>query len=196
MRIIRNVLPLALAITISLGLPHLAKAVPLTTLDFYQTGDNHDLGTVYYGIPSGDAARTTYTNRLISLAPGTTGYPADGQTYTRSLNDPLASVYPAAVFALNGSSTSINLGTLGTYTYLFAKYDGPNGGAEVWYVGNLSGTITIPANGLYENDYQYGLSGWTLFTGGPVTVPDGGTTLMLWGSAVIGLGLFRRFVTR
>jgi hypothetical protein len=150
---------------------------------------------VYSGIPSGDAARTAYTNRLISLAPGTTGYVADGQTYTRSLDDPLAGVYPTAVFGVNGSGTSINLGALGTYTYLFAKYDGPNGGAEVWYVGNLSGTITIPANGLYENNYQYGLSGWTLFTGGAGSVPDGGSTLMLLGSALCGLGLLR-FVTR
>lgn len=172
-----------------------------TTLDFYQAGDTHDLGTVYVGIPSGDADRTSYTNYLLSLAPGTgIGSPvpgAGGQDYTRSLINPLGS-YPTAVFGMNGQAgnNSVNLGAMGTYTYLFAKYDGPNAGAEVWYVGNLSGVITIPQNGLYEDDYQYGLSGWTLFTGGPSTVPDGGTTLMLLGSALGGLGLVRRFFLR
>lgn len=177
-----------------------------TTLDFYQTGDTHDLGTVYYGIPSGDQDRTNYVNYLITLATGT-GNPGPnpnpvpglyGQSYTRSFNNPLGS-YPTAVFALNGQAgdNTVNLGALGTYTYLFGKYDGPNGGAEVWYVGNLSGVITIPTNGLYENNYQYGLSGWTLFTGtGTPSVPDGGSTLMLLGSALGGLGLVRRFFVR
>ena len=176
--------------------PSIARA---TTLDFYQAGDTHDLGSIYYGIPSGDADRTAYTNYLKSLAPGTgIGSPvpgAGGQSYTRSLNNPLGA-YPQAVWALNGTGNSINLGALGTYTYLFAKYDGPNAGSEVWYVGNLSGVITIPTNGLYENGYQYGLSGWTLFTGGATSVPDGGTTLMLLGSALGGIGLVRRFLSR
>ena len=176
-----------------------------TTLDFYQAGDTHDLGSVYFGIPSGDADRELYTNYLISLPPGT-GNPgpnpmpvpgAGGQSYTRSLNNPLGGNYPGAHFALNGGTNTVNLGAMGTYTYLFAKYDGPNGGSEVWYVGNLSGIITIPTNGLYENGYQYGLSGWTLFTGGGVpNVPDGGATLMLLGSALGGVGLLRRFLSR
>src|SRR5207237_478008 len=72
---------------------------------------------------------------------------------------------PQAVLAghVNGTSTTINLGT-GLYTYLFAKYDGPNYGSEVWYVGDLSGIITIPATA-----GGYGLSGWQLFGPG-VTV--------------------------
>jgi hypothetical protein len=46
-------------------------------------GDGNDLGQVLFGIPSGDADRTQYVNTLISLAPGTTGFPADGQIYNR-----------------------------------------------------------------------------------------------------------------
>ena len=114
-------------------------------------GDGHELGFVNYGIPSGDSDRLTYVNHLIGMALGTTEQ-ALGQTFTRS--DHAFSLLPTAVFALNGTSTSIDLGAGGTYTYLFAKYDGPNYGSEVWYVGDLSGIITIPATA-----GGYGLSG-------------------------------------
>jgi len=149
-------------------------------------GDEHELGFVEFGIPSGDQDRTDYVNHLIGMALGTTDQ-ALGQTFTRSNNDfgPL----PTAVFALNGTSTSINLGAGGTYSYLFAKYDGPNYGSEVWYVGDLSGIITIPATA-----GGYGLSGWTLFGPGGQGVPDGGTTAMLLGTALGALGMARRFL--
>jgi protein with PEP-CTERM/exosortase system signal len=151
-------------------------------------GDTHELGFVEFGIPSGDQDRTNYVNHLIGMALGTTDQ-ALGQTFTRSNNDfgPL----PTAVFALNGTSTSINLGAGGTYSYLFAKYDGPNYGSEVWYVGDLSGIITIPATA-----GGYGLSGWTLFGPGGQGVPDGGTTAMLLGTALGALGMARRYIKR
>ena len=151
-------------------------------------GDAHELGFVQFGIPSGDSDRLTYVNHLIGMALGTTDT-ADGQIYTRSNNDfgPLA---PAAFTGVNGTGTSINLGTGGTFVYLFAKYDGPNYGSEVWYVGDLSGIITIPATA-----GGYGLSGWTLF-GTAGTVPDGGTTAMLLGAALGSLGMARRFLKR
>jgi hypothetical protein len=149
-------------------------------------GDSQELGKVFFGIPSGDDARTTYVNHLIGMALGTSDV-ADGQTYFRSNNS--FSPLPTAVFALNGTSTTIDLGS-GLYTYLFAKYDGPNYGSEVWYVGNLSGIITIPATG-----GGYGLSGWTLFgPGGTPGVPDGGATVMLLGAALGALGMARRYI--
>jgi hypothetical protein len=149
-------------------------------------GDAQELGFVQFGIPSGDDARTTYVNHLIGMALGTSDV-ADGQTYFRSNNS--FSPLPTAVFALNGTSTTIDLGS-GLYTYLFAKYDGPNYGSEVWYVGNLSGIITIPATG-----GGYGLSGWTLFgPGGTPGVPDGGATVMLLGAALGALGMARRYI--
>jgi hypothetical protein len=149
-------------------------------------GDAHELGFVNFGIPSGDQDRTNYVNHLIGMALGSQD-DAFGQHFTRSNNDfgPL----PTAVFALNGTGTSINLGAAGTYTYLFAKYDGPNYGSEVWYVGDLSGIITIPATA-----GGYGLSGWTLFGPGTPGVPDGGTTAMLLGAALSVLGVARRYI--
>jgi hypothetical protein len=152
-------------------------------------GDSQELGFVDRGLPAGDAARTLFVNTMIGLALNGSTHVIIGphdNLITRSNNDfgPL----PTAVFALNGSTTTIDLGT-GLYSYLYAKYDGPNYGAEVWYVGNLSGSITIPATG-----GGYGLSGWTLFGPGGVQVPDGGATVMLLGAALGALGIARRFL--
>jgi hypothetical protein len=154
-------------------------------------GDAQELGFVNFGIPSGDGDRTAYVNHLIAMGLGTTDQ-ALGQTFTRSNHDfgPL----PTAVFALKQdfvnppTTVTINLGT-GLYTYLFAKYDGPNYGSEVWYVGNLSGNITIPGFA-----GRYGLSGYTLFGPGGQGVPDGGTTAMLLGAALSVLGVARRYI--
>jgi hypothetical protein len=167
-------------------------------------GDANDLGQVLFGIPSGDDDRTNYVNHLIDLAPGTTGDMALGQTFNRSLKNPGPGFpnYPDAVSfgpSGNGVGTSIDLGDGTLYSYLFAKYDGPNAGAEVWYVGGMSGTITIPALGLAGQEAnEYGLSGWTLFGPGgtPPGVPDGGATVMLLGAALGSLGMARRFLKR
>ena len=153
-------------------------------------GDDHEIGFVEFGIPSGDQDRLNYVNHLIGMALGSQD-DFLGQHFTRSNNDfgPL----PPAVLAghVNGTSTSIDLGAGGLYTYLFAKYDGPNYGSEVWYVGDLSGVITIPATA-----GRYGLSGWMLFGPGSQGVPDGGTTAMLLGAALSALGVARRYILR
>jgi PEP-CTERM motif len=151
-------------------------------------GDTYDLGSILYGIPSGDANRAAYVNELISLAPGTTNFfdPVTAQTYNRSLSL-YGAPYPAAVFALNGTGTSINLGVNG-YQYLFAKYDGPNAGSEVWDVNGLTGTITIPAVGLVGQNY--GLSGWTLFNPGPI--PEPGTVGLVALGALGLIGVLRK----
>jgi len=157
-------------------------------------GDTNTLGYVYYGIPSGDADRSTYVNDLVAFynsgcASGTDCGNAHGQDYFMVNGSPHFGALLAgtvAVAAHGTNATGINLGVMGTYTYLFAKYDGPNQGSVVWYVGNLQGLIDIPSewNG-------YGLSGWTLFT---ASVPDGGATVMLLGAALGALGMVRRYL--
>ena len=173
-----------------LGLGHNASATPhaMPPSISLAIGDGHELGFVNFGIPSGDADRLNYVNHLIGMALGSED-DAFGQHFTRSNN--AFGQLPQAVLAghVNGTSTSINLGAGGLYTYLFAKYDGPNYGSEVWYVGDLSGIIEIPATA-----GGYGLSGWTLFGTGVPGVPDGGITAMLLGMALGALGLARRFL--
>ncbi len=146
-------------------------------------GDAHELGFVDFGIPSGDADRTNYVNHLIGMALGTSDS-ALGQSFTRSTNG--FGTLPTAVFDSNGTSTTIDLGT-GLYSYLFAKYDGPNYGSEVWYVGDLSGIITIPAFG-----DKYGLSGWTLFGPTPTRETPEPQTLALLGLGLLAAAFVRR----
>jgi len=164
-----------------LAFSHHAGAVALSI------HDSHELGFVLYGIPSGDADRTLYVNHLINQTLGTTDL-ADGQTYTRSTR--VFSPLDAAVWNSNGTGTNVNVGT-GGFEYLFAKYDGPNYGSEVWYIGGLTGTITIPAAA-----GGYGLSGWTLFTPGGAQVPDGGSTVILLGLALTGVMVVRTRLQR
>jgi hypothetical protein len=159
-------------------------------LDF---NDSRDLGVVLFGIPSGDQDREDYVNHLIDMALNSSDS-FQGQTFFRSGNDPAGGNYPDAIFDHNGTgNTDIDLGT-GGFLYLFAKYDGPNAGSEVWYVGGLTGLIDIPAVGLVGQNY--GLSGWTLFNPGETQVPDGGTTAALLGAALAGVSLLRRYIKR
>jgi VPDSG-CTERM motif len=161
-------------------------------------GDGNDLGIVMFGIPSGDADRTSYVNHLIDMAPGTSDS-FSGQSFQRSSNNPGPGFpnYPTAVFSHNGTpgDNSVDLGDGTLYSYLFAKYDGKNAGSEVWYVGGLSGVITIPQDGLAADvaaEHGYGLSGWTLFgPGGNTNTPDAGTTAALLGLGLSGLAALR-----
>jgi hypothetical protein len=170
-----------------LAFTHNANATALTIEDGYTIGE------VFFGIPSGDVDRQTYVNDVVyAYNLGLPAYAAHGQTYTMFNLGTYGTSLPNAIWALNsvGGSNSFSWATAGTYNYLFAKYDGPNQGSVVWYVGNLT-SFTIPTqwNG-------YGLSGWTLFGPGGAGAPDGGTTVMLLGAALGALGMARRFLKR
>jgi hypothetical protein len=160
-----------------------------TTLGF---NDQYVVGTITPGAPADPADVATYINFMTGLTPGDSGT-FSGQTITRSTNLfgslPQASAVGAVASAAPGMTT-INLNAIGgTFTYLFAKYDGPNDNSVVWNISGLTGILTIPTFG----PLGYGLSGWILF--GPTgTVPDGGTTVMLLGAALGALGMARRYL--
>jgi hypothetical protein len=157
-------------------------------------GDEKDLGQILPASPSGDQDRTDYVNHLISLAPNTTGDTFQGQTFDRSFVNagPGFPNYPTAVFDHNGTGTSVDLGNGTLFSYLFVKYDDTTGGAEVWYVGGLSGTVTIPDAGPLGHEFP--LSDWTLFGPGATNTPDGGTSAALFGLGLASLaGLRARF---
>ena len=158
-------------------------------------GDGNDLGQVLFGIPSGDQDRTDYVNHLVGMTPGTSDS-ALGQDFNRTFNScgtcPLVNVADIT----NGTGTNIDLGSGGSL-YLFAKYDGPNAGSEVWNIQGLTGAITIPAKGLQADidaGHSYGLSGWSIWGGTPTSTPDGGATAALLGLGLASLaGLRARF---
>ena len=172
---------------------HEAKAnrFPIPPSVLLSIGDQHELGKVVHGIPEGDQFITQYVNAMIALPLGGSTHVNVGShdnLVTRSMNN-FGTLPGPATLALRGTGTAIDLGT-GTYDYLFAHYGGPGGGTvEVWFVGNLSGVINIPQIG-----FGHGLSGWALFSGGGVGVPDGGATVMLLGAALGALGVVRRYL--
>jgi len=188
------VMPLGIACTIILAPAKDANAnrIPLPPSINLAVGDQHELGQASPAVPEGDADITQYVNFMIGLSLGGSGQVVIGPhtiQVTRSMNDfgPLPS---PATLALRGTGASINLRTRGTYDYLFAHYGGSGGGvAEVWYVGDLSGIISIPSI-----VFGHGLSGWALFKATGGVVPDGGTTVMLLGTALGALGIVRRFL--
>ena len=179
------------AVMLASGTDANANRIPLPASINLTIGDQHELGKVQPATPEGDAAITQYVNFMIGLSLGGSDHVIIGPhktLVTRSMND-FGSLPGPASLALRGTGTTVNLGTQGQY-YLFAHYGGPGGGfAEVWYVGNLSGKISIPSIG-----FGHGLSGWALFTAPGGAVPDGGTTVMLLGAALGALGIVRRFL--
>jgi hypothetical protein len=154
----------------------------------FGVGDSHEVGFLWPGVQKKPAAqnRSVYVNHLIGMALGVINI-TDGQVYFRSSH--AFDALPTAVQAHNGGGRTIILRTDGLYSYLFASYSGY--GSEVWYVGNVSGIITIPF--LVAG---HCLTGWTLFDTGSADVPDGGVTVMLLGVALGVLALARRFLMR
>jgi VPDSG-CTERM motif len=186
----------AVACAVMLAFTNNARAD--TSLGFFDpvtlTGDSHVVGTVSPGAPASPADVADYVNFMITMGTNTSvahdfGGAEGIQNFYRTTNTFGSLPTASATGAVSGTGTTIDLNALGTFTYLFAKYDGQNDNSVVWNISGLTGVITIPADG----PLGYGLSGWILF--GPTgTVPDGGTTVMLLGAALGALGMARRFL--
>jgi VPDSG-CTERM motif len=181
------------------------------------------LGTVIPGVlgNNGQAARDALmTNNLRAMGLGTHSGANPGTTadplYSRSLNAfsplPVATTTNAVITGgLSGGTgnVTIDLSHFGTYQYLVAAYDGPNGGVAVWDIAGLTGTITIfgyahpekvgaleTGNLLGASSGQFRITSWTLLNQiRPPSVPDGGATVMLLGGALGALGIARRYMT-
>ena len=157
------------------------------------SGDQHELGRILPGTLGGDVDREQYVNFMIGLPLGGSDHViinGHDSLVTRSNNDFGPTPGPAR-FVLTGEGITVNLGTQGAYGYLLAKYDGLNAVSQVRHVGDLTGIIiirTIPG----EN----ALPSWGVFRPSPSTVPDGGATVMLLGTALGALGVARRFLKR
>ncbi|MBI5385321.1 MAG: VPDSG-CTERM sorting domain-containing protein [Verrucomicrobia bacterium] len=166
---------------------------------------DHMLGTVVPSVPtSGDdeAAMinflvSKYNSGLYTTSPTVLGdNPADpgSETYKLYFNHSvMPSQLPQAVYSSTrnpgtGNSTTINFGSQ-TYQYLYAKYGSD---VEIYYIGDLSGTWTLPNTGRVVN--HNGLSHYSLFGGttSPSPVPEGGATVALLGLGLLGLAFIRR----
>jgi hypothetical protein len=104
----------------------------------------------------------------------------------------------------NVTSSNTGTGTTipTTYDYVLAKYDGTNAGYVLFYMPTYDGgSYTIP-------EYSYSIWNTTTGQGNPVqasyqlsgwvgfTVPDGGSTVTLLGSVLLGLSVLRRRLSK
>ena len=114
-----------------------------TILGFFP--DTHIVGTISPGAPADPTDVAGYINFMIALAPGGAGV-FNGQVITRSTNLFGSLPTASAVGAVSGTGVTIDLNAIGgTFTYLFAKYDGGNDLSQVW---NISETIAVEIVGL------------------------------------------------
>jgi hypothetical protein len=180
---------IALGFGVLAGLPNAAQALTI--------GDGNYLGSVTPPEPADAPSEEHYINTLIAQSAGIHIINEGGTLRTYDRSNVSCGTCPAAVFNQKNDSpienkngtTTVNLGT-GGFTYLLAKYDGPNGADAIWNVQGLTGLVYIPFNA-----FGHDLSHWSLFGGGGNGVPDGGTTVMLLGAALGALGMARRYLS-
>src|SRR5262245_33267738 len=194
-----------------------ADAIPLE-MSFTNNSPNL-VGTVVPGIQAGGQLNRdmAMTNQLLGMALGFSFTDNLNRVFSRT-NMSGAGLPQATDLGgvpvtgiVNGSTPiSIDLSQYGTFQYLVAAYDGPNGGVAVFNIAGLTGTIELyryakpeKVNGVFtgnllgSNTAQQGyflMTGWSLLN--PTSVPDGGATVMLLGAALGALGVARRYVTR
>lgn len=161
------------------------------------TADTRYLGNIDDGIPSNLSDEMAYINTLIAQPLGSGPTAVGSEQYTRS-NNLCGGACPTAVLAgstkNDNSNTTVNLGT-GGFTYLLAKYDASQAGAYVWYVGGLTGNVTVPGNLGSCGSSGCGLSHTSLFNPGSTTVAEPGT-LAAFALGLFGLALVRRRRTK
>jgi hypothetical protein len=195
----KNIMHIALIATLCLA----AVAARANTITLAVDPNVTDPGSVPFVLgdvnppePADPADVVQEINVLRTLALGgsqLSNFGAVGETEYRSHNAfgslPLATLNGS----VGGSSTTF---TDTGFAYLAAKYDGPNGGLEIWDIAGIAAgtTITIPQNAFGAGNNQYGLSGWTLFNS--TSVPDAGSTAALLGFALVGGELLRRRMQR
>ncbi|HEX7652082.1 MAG TPA: VPDSG-CTERM sorting domain-containing protein [Verrucomicrobiae bacterium] len=122
---------------------------------------------------------------------------ADILSYNGLNNTSLGS--PVAVAGSIGQTsgaggTSISLDVTGV-DYLFLHWGGQHGGwAQLFYLNGASGNLTFDNSAIGSNPSVGGLSFYSFYT--TTNVPDGGTTCLMLGTALFGLGLLRHRLVR
>lgn len=164
-------LTLVLAVAGAVTFAPTAQAILLT--------DPGVVGTVTLNGNTDSANVTTvagYLNQLLSMAANQTlTIPLpDGLIYQTGPVNYNGVVDPATYLKVDNGTGNVPAG----YSFVIAKYDGPNAGYVAWALNGAAMTLPIyPAPTFTTTAGQYALSGWTAFPG--PSVPDGGSVLAL-----------------
>ena len=176
-----------------------ARAITIVDLSHYGVATFNP-----FIIPS--VVNNSYVQNAITTFNGGTPT-ADGETYTKTQGSLTPNAPLPDSLSLGGNVTvdngplsfNIDLGATGAGNYLLAGWDGPQGIHAVYYIGGLTGIISlnndIPGNNSDGQPFsRKGLSNYWLSGGS--NVPDGGSTLALLGFALTGVGLLRRKIAK
>jgi protein with PEP-CTERM/exosortase system signal len=189
----------------------------------YTTDSQYLVGTVIPGLQGqsgGQAVRdAAMTNTLLGMGlqtqmgpnPGVQGDPLYSRT-TWPAGPAATTTGNVAVSGLSGGTGNVFITLTGTYQYLVAAYDGQNSGVAVWDISSIAAGTTIEIYGYAKPEVVGGLetgnllgsdhaqqgyfriTSYTLLN--PLSVPDGGATVMLLGAGLGALGILRRYLTR
>jgi hypothetical protein len=166
--------------------------------------DANVVGVIVDAVPFGDALRVVYVNNLLGLVAGEldpnnpTAHRADQYIGTERYIKDKNLGSGAVTYA--GSYSGTGVSTISGYEYAFVKYDGPQGGAVVFYLNGASFALPSNDQNIFRNASgissncapNCGISGWTAYN----RVPDGGSTAALLGSVLFGMEMLRRRVRR
>ena len=163
----------------------LALGLSASTASALAIGDANYLGWVDPSTPANAAGEVQSINDLLARPSPSGPTLISGVTYLRSANG-CGAPCPAATTtgADQGDPVSATVVVTG-WTYVLAKYGTR---AEIWYVGNLTGTVAVPLTGSNGNAQSH-ISRYNPTT---TQVPDGGVTAGLLGLAMLGVGYLRR----
>jgi hypothetical protein len=119
-----------------------------------------------------------------------------GPVHTSALLDYSGTLVITGAFQGGSSDNVIPAG----WDWVLAKYDGQNAGYALFFFGGAGGSIPDSPFNIWTNEPgKYALSHFTVFNASDVNpnpqgVPDSGTTVSLLGSAMLALGMLRRYV--
>jgi hypothetical protein len=201
----KKVSHLLVAATVVLGLCTLSAQANTVSIEDY------GIGTIVPGTPADPNTELGFVQTAVSVWNGNTAAGTyNGNTFALlnggMVPTPLTAptIAPANDFNFNGTGNSavISLGT-GGYDYLLTRW---GGGDILYYVGGLSGDITVENDLIAPGSSLTGLSHFALFgdennpnppgNPNPPSVPDGGSTLALLGPVLLAFGYLGRKAPR
>lgn len=162
-------------------------------------GDEYYVGMIDPGAPSNASDEAGYINNLITLEPGAVAVeiPEGSDRWYNRVGSDLDAAFPQAVteganqgippsFGESDPDFSEPISATG-YDYVLGKYGNQS---LVWYIGGGQDSVSLPSS-WNATAGGGGLSHISLYNSG-TGVPDGGTTALLLGLGMMGLGYLSR----